>query len=189
LARKKEPDLNEARTALKSIGEDALRANEVIASISAMFKKNTNQRIPFDINEVVNDVLNLSRGELRSRKINIKTELASGLPQVPADPIQLREVLLNLIRNAAEAMSTTAEMSRILTIASTLEADSVAITVEDSGVGIESKSSRHSLLLSRREWGWDSPSAAQLSPPTMGACGHRPESHVARYFISFCPSG
>ena len=139
---KKEPDLNEARTALKSIGEDALRANGVIASISAMFKKNTNQRIPVDINEVVNDVLNLSRGELRLRKINIKTELASGLPQVPADPIQLREVLLNLIRNAAEAMSTTAEMSRILTIASTLEADSVAITVEDSEVGIDAKNAK-----------------------------------------------
>jgi len=48
-------------------------------------------------------------------------------------------VLLNLIRNAAEAMDTTAEISRILTIASMLETDGVAITVEDSGIGIDAK--------------------------------------------------
>ena len=136
---REEPDINEARAALKSIGESALRANEVIASISAMFKKNTNKRLPVDTNEVLNDVLNLSRGELRSRKINVRTKLALDLPRVPADPVQLREVLLNLIRNAAEAMSTTAEMSRILTIASMLDPDGVAITVEDSGIGIDAK--------------------------------------------------
>ena len=136
---KEEPNLNEARAELKSIGEEGQRANEVITSISAMFQKNTNKRVPVDINEVVNDVLNLSRGDLRSRKINVQTELASDLPCVPADPIQLREVLLNLIRNAAEAMDTTAEISRILTIASMFETDGVAITVEDSGIGIDAK--------------------------------------------------
>ena len=136
---KEEPNLNEARAELKSIGEDALRANEVITSISAMFKKNTNKRVPVDTNEVLNDVLSLSRGELRSRKINVQTVLAPDLPRVPADPIQLREVLLNLIRNAAEAMSTTAETSRILTIASMLDTDGVAITVEDSGIGIDAE--------------------------------------------------
>ena len=64
-----------------------LRANEVITSISMMFKKNGNKRVPVDTNEVVNDVLNLSRGELRSRKIPFKTVLAPDLPRVPADPI------------------------------------------------------------------------------------------------------
>ena len=62
---KEEPNLNEARAELKSIGEDALRANEVITSISAMFKKNTNKRVPVDINEVLNEVLSLSRGVFR----------------------------------------------------------------------------------------------------------------------------
>jgi signal transduction histidine kinase len=63
---KDEPNLNEARAALKSIGEDGHRANEVISSISAMFKKNANKRVP--VNGLVSDVLNLSRGELRSRE-------------------------------------------------------------------------------------------------------------------------
>ena len=138
---KEQPNLTEARAALKSIGEDGHRANEVITSISAMFKKNANRRIPVDINDLVNDVLNLSRGELRSRKIALKTNLAADVPPISADPVQLREVLLNLIVNGAEAMSTTAEDLRVMAIASKLEADEITITVEDSGAGIDAKDS------------------------------------------------
>src|SRR5215813_12262560 len=134
---KEQPNLSEARAALKSIGEDGHRANEVITSISAMFKKNANRRVPVDLNELVNDVLNLSRGELRSRKIALSTNLAADLPRVSGDPVQLREVLLNLTMNAAEAMNLTD--SRVLVIASMLEADGVKITVEDSGIGIDAK--------------------------------------------------
>jgi len=138
---KEQPNLSEARAALKSIGEDGHRANEVITSISAMFKKNANRRVPVDLNGLVNDVLNLSRGELRSRKIALRTNLAADLPPISADPVQLREVLLNLVMNGAEAMSTTAENLRALVIASRLESDEVTITVEDSGAGIDSKDS------------------------------------------------
>lgn len=138
---KEQPNLSEARAALKSIEEDGHRANEVITSISAMFKKNANRRVPVDLNELVNDVLNLSRGELRSRKIALSTNLAADLPPISADPVQLREVLLNLVMNGAEAMSTTAENLRALVIASRLESDEVTITVEDSGAGIDSKDS------------------------------------------------
>jgi len=134
---RKEPNLDEVRTALESIGENGHRANEVITSISAMFKKNSDKRVPVNVNEVVNDVLNLSRGELQSRKINLHTELAPDLPRVSGDPVQLREVLLNLTMNAAEAMN----MSdlRVLAIASMHEADGIKITVEDSGTGIDAK--------------------------------------------------
>jgi signal transduction histidine kinase len=135
-----EPNLGEVRAALESIGENGHRANEVITSISAMFKKNPERRMPVDMNEVVNNVLNLSRGELRSRKITLHTKLAPDLPRVSADSVQLTEVLLNLVMNAVEAMSTTAEKLRVLAIASRLEAEGVTITVEDSGAGIDAKS-------------------------------------------------
>jgi signal transduction histidine kinase len=138
---KEQPNLTEARAALKSIGEDGHRANEVITSISAMFKKNANKRIPVDINDLVNDVLNLSRGELRSRKIALSTNLAADLPPISADPVQLREVLLNLIMNGAEAIGATAEGVRAMAIESKCEADEVTITVEDSGTGIDAKDS------------------------------------------------
>jgi len=137
---REEPDLGEVRAALESIGENGHRANEVITSISAMFKKNPERRMPVDMNEVVNNVLNLSRGELRSRKITLHTKLAPDLPRVSADSVQLTEVLLNLVMNAVEAMSTTAEKLRVLAIASRLEAEGVTITVEDSGAGIDAKS-------------------------------------------------
>jgi signal transduction histidine kinase len=136
---REEPNLEEARSALASIAQDGHRANEVITSISTMFKKNANRRVPVDTNEVVNDVLNLSRGELRSRKIALQTTLAPDLPQVPADPVQFREVLLNLIMNAAEAMSSTDESRRVLAIASMPAEDGISITVEDSGIGLDPK--------------------------------------------------
>src|SRR5215813_4443149 len=134
---RQEPNLEEVRLALESIGENGHRANEVITSISAMFKKNPDRRVPVNVNEVVNDVINLSRGELQSRKISLHTKLAPDLPRVSGDPVQLREVLLNLTMNAAEAMNLTD--SRVLVIASMLEADGVKITVEDSGIGIDAK--------------------------------------------------
>ena len=137
---REEPNLGEVRAALESIGENGHRANEVITSISAMFKKNPERRMPVDMNEVVNNVLNLSRGELHSRKITLHTKLAPDLPRVSADSVQLTEVLLNLVMNAVEAMSTTAEKLRVLAIASQLEAEGVTITVEDSGAGIDAKS-------------------------------------------------
>lgn len=137
---REEPNLGEVRAALESIGENGHRANEVITSISAMFKKNPERRMPVDMNEVVNNVLNLSRGELRSRKITLHTKLAPDLPRVSADSVQLTEVLLNLVMNAVEAMSTTAEKLRVLAISSRLEAEGVTITVEDSGAGIDAKS-------------------------------------------------
>ena len=137
---REEPNLGEVRAALESIGENGHRANEVITSISAMFKKNPERRMPVDLNEVVNNVLNLSRGELHSRKITLHTKLAPDLPRVSADSVQLTEVLLNLVMNAVEAMSTTAEKLRVLAIASRLEAEGVTITVEDSGAGIDAKS-------------------------------------------------
>ena len=140
---REEPNLGEVRAALESIGENGHRANEVITSISAMFKKNPERRMPVDMNEVVNNVLNLSRGELRSRKITLHTKLAPDLPRVSADSVQLTEVLLNLVMNAVEAMSTTAEKLRVLAIASRLEAEGVTITVEDSGAGIDAKSAEH----------------------------------------------
>jgi signal transduction histidine kinase len=137
---REEPDLGEVRAALESIGENGHRANEVITSISAMFKKNPERRMPVDMNEVVNNVLNLSRGELHSRKITLHTKLAPDLPRVSADSVQLTEVLLNLVMNAVEAMSTTAEKLRVLAIASRLETEGVTITVQDSGAGIDAKS-------------------------------------------------
>src|SRR5215470_17441098 len=186
---KEQPNLSEARAALKSIGEDGHRANEVITSISAMFKKDASRRVPVDLNELVNDVLNLSRGELRSRKIALSTNLAADLPPISADPVQLREVLLNLVMNGAEAMSTTAENLRALVIASRLESDEVTITVEDSGAGIDSKDSDQifEAFFTTKPTGMGMGLAICRSPTT-DVSGLRPGPHVARFSTLFCRS-
>jgi signal transduction histidine kinase len=136
---KVEPNLDEVRTALKHIGEEGHRASEVITGLTAIFKANTSKRVPVDIDEVVSDVLKLSRGELRARNIALRTKLAPDLSRVSADPIQLQEVLLNLIMNAVEAMDPIAENLRVLAIASMPDREGVRITVEDSGIGIDAK--------------------------------------------------
>jgi signal transduction histidine kinase len=134
-----EPNLDEVRAVLKSIGEEGHRAGEVITGLTAIFKANTSKRVQVDTNEVVSDVLKLCRGELRARNIALRTKLATDLPRVSADPIQLQEVLLNLIMNAVEAMDATAENLRVLEIASMSDMEGVRITVEDSGIGIDPK--------------------------------------------------
>ena len=136
---KAEPNLDEVRAVLKHIGEEGHRAGEVITALTALFKTNTSKRVRVDINEVVSDVIKRSRGELRARNIALRMKLATDLPSVSADPIQLQEVLLNLIMNAVEAMDSTAEDLRVLTIASMPDTEGVRVTVEDSGIGIDAK--------------------------------------------------
>jgi signal transduction histidine kinase len=136
---KAEPNLEEVRAALKRIGEEGHRAGEVITALTALFKTNTRKRVRVDINEVVGDVIERSRGELRARNIALRMKLTTDLPRVSADPIQIQEVLHNLIVNAVEAMDSTAENLRVLTIASMPDAGGVRVTVEDSGIGIDAK--------------------------------------------------
>lgn len=136
---KAEPNLDEVRTALSHIGKEGHRASEVITALTALFKTNTSKRVRVDINEVVGDVLKHARGELRAQNIALRMKLATDLPRVSADPIQLQEVLLNLIMNAVEAMDSTAENLRALTIASMPDTEGVRLTVEDSGIGIDAK--------------------------------------------------
>jgi signal transduction histidine kinase len=136
---KAEPNLEEVRTALSHIGKEGHRAGEVITALTALFKTNTSKRVRVDINEVVSDVLKRAGGELRARNIALSTKLATDLPRISADPIQLQEVLLNLTMNAVEAMDSTAENLRVLTIASMPDTEGVRVTVEDSGIGIDAK--------------------------------------------------
>lgn len=136
---KAKPNLDEVRTVLKCIGEEGHRASEVITGLTAIFKMNTSKRVRVDVNEVISDVIKLCRGELRARNIVLRTKLATDLSHVSADPIQLQEVLLNLIMNAVEAMDPIPANLRVLAIASIPDREGVRITVEDSGIGIDAK--------------------------------------------------
>jgi signal transduction histidine kinase len=134
------PNIVEARAALNAVVSDGDRANSVITSLRAMFRRETNQRARIDANELVREVLKLVDADVRSRQITVSTELRDGLPQLLADRAQLQQVFLNLFMNAIEAMRNVTDGVRLLRIRSDFiqEHSGILITVADSGTGIDS---------------------------------------------------
>ena len=133
-----EPDLDEARDALSSITEDGMRAGEVIRGLRALAKKSGPQLTKLDIDDVIREVLALTRGELRRHDVVLHTELAAADRPVMGDRVQLQQVLLNLIMNGVEAMRGITERAKELSISSTLaEPGGVLVAVEDTGTGMD----------------------------------------------------
>ena len=135
------PNIDKARHALEAIANDSVRAGTVVASLRAMFRKDTHLRVHFDINELLREVLNLVDVDLRAQRVLILTELRERLPQPLADRVQLQQVFLNLITNAIEAMRSVTDRVRLLRIKSDFiqGTSGVLVTIEDSGTGINKK--------------------------------------------------
>jgi signal transduction histidine kinase len=132
------PNLEQAAHALKNIVGNGNRASQVVETIRAMFKKEMSNRTLVDINDTIREVLTLLHVELDEHGVLTKATLKEGLPRVMADPIQLQQVIFNLVRNAIEAMSSTAAGSRVLQLRSEgTETGECIVAIEDSGPGIE----------------------------------------------------
>jgi signal transduction histidine kinase len=132
------PNLEEARHYLGLIVRDGKRVSEVIGRIRALVKKVSPRRDRLDINEVIREVIALTQNELRRSSVSLRTSLSSGLPLVPADRIQLQQVILNLIVNAIEAMNEVGDRPRELAVATGRgEANDVFVEVRDSGPGVD----------------------------------------------------
>jgi C4-dicarboxylate-specific signal transduction histidine kinase len=132
------PDLQEARQALGRIVRDSSRAGEVIDRIRALVKKVPPRRDRSDINEAIGEVIALTQTEVQQNRVRLQTRLADNLPLVPADRVQLQQVIMNLLVNAVEAMSGVGDRSRELTIASGEDdANAVFVEVQDTGPGLD----------------------------------------------------
>jgi PAS domain S-box-containing protein len=133
-----EPNIDEVRAALEQIVTNGRRATEVIASIRSMFRKDGREKIPVNVNALIREVVTLLNGEFEGHQVVLQTEMSEGLPEILAERVQLQQVLLNLIMNAVDAMSSVADRERRLTIKSGLRGGrDVMIAVEDSGTGID----------------------------------------------------
>jgi len=131
------PRLDTVREALDAIVTDGHRAAEVIQRIRQLATKSEPQKTGLDINGVIREVLPLIRAELLGHHVSLRLELAPELPSVLGDRVQLQQVLINLVMNAIEAMTSVEDRPRELTIRShPHEADHVAVAVKDTGVGI-----------------------------------------------------
>jgi PAS domain S-box-containing protein len=135
---KRDGGVTEAQAALDRIDTEVTRANEVIASIRAMFGKDTGDMRAVDVMPLVGEVLALTQGEFDAHQIVMRNDMKDGLPKVRASPVQLQQVMLNLIMNAVEAMSAVTGRERRLTVASALDDESnVMISIADTGSGID----------------------------------------------------
>jgi len=129
------PDVEKARGALRDIVSMGHRAADIVAGVRAMFKKDTNAKVPTNVNTLVDTVLAAVRTDLQSRGVRVETQLDKTLPAVSSDPVQLQQVILNLVVNAAQAMRTV--QPRVLKIQTNRSVSGmVRGTIEDSGVGI-----------------------------------------------------
>jgi signal transduction histidine kinase len=135
---KQPPNIEEARSALRRIVGDGERGSSIIESIRAMLKKGNRTRVKLDLNELIRDVMTLTQSQFQRHGVSIRSELADGLPRVSADRVQLQQVILNLLMNAADAVVASSDQERLVCVRSEQhDSGGALISVQDSGIGIE----------------------------------------------------
>jgi len=132
------PDLVEAREAIRAIIRDGNRPADVVSHIRALFQKARPAKERLNINEAIAEVVVLTQGEARRKKVALRTELATNLPSIMGDRVQIQQVVMNLILNGIEAMSTVEDRQRDLVIRTQRnEGDEIRVSVQDSGIGFD----------------------------------------------------
>ncbi|MBN2124047.1 MAG: hypothetical protein JW821_07125 [Deltaproteobacteria bacterium] len=132
------PDTGEVRQILEDIVRDDRRASEVIRKIRSMLKREPIRFAPLDLNDVIQDVLSMVRGDSLLRQLSITTDFALDLPAVSGDRVQLQQVILNLILNGAAAMKNAPPAQRKLILRTEIREDRcVKVSLTDFGTGID----------------------------------------------------
>ena len=135
------PDIDGARETARRTIRDGNRAADVIARLRALFSKREFALEWLDLNEAAREVIALSSNDVQRHRIILQSELADDLPAVTGDRIQLQQVMLNLLRNAADAMTDVHDRPRELLIKTEREdGDRVRLTIRDAGVGLSPQS-------------------------------------------------
>ena len=132
------PNIDGARETARRTIRDGHRASDVITQLRALFSKKEVTIEPVDLNEATQDVIALSLSELQRNRVILRPELADDLPLAAGDRVQLQQVILNLVRNASDAMGTVNDRARQLLIKTeTDEDDQVRLSVQDVGIGFD----------------------------------------------------
>jgi PAS domain S-box-containing protein len=135
---KQPPDLGEVREALHSVVDDADRAGDIIDRIRDHIKKAPPRKCRFDLNKAIDEVIALAESAITTNGVSVRTHLAEVLLPVQGDLVQLQQVVLNLILNAVDAMSTVEAGPRELLISTEqTQTGGVLVSVRDSGPGID----------------------------------------------------
>jgi PAS domain S-box-containing protein len=132
-------DLGEVREALECVVRDADRGKDIVSRIREHIKKAPPRKDRFDINEAISEVLVMVQSAIDKNNISVSTRLMEGLMSVEGDRVQLQQVALNLVLNAVEAMSSVEGVRKLSIKTEQDEADSILVSVRDSGPGIDPK--------------------------------------------------
>src|SRR5580765_616253 len=135
------PNVDGARETVRRTIRDGHRASDVMTRLRALFSRKDMATELVDLNEATREVITLALSELQRNRVIVKHALADELPIVAGDRVQLQQVILNLLRNASDAMSSVDDRPRQLLIRTEHDADcSVRLSVQDAGVGFEPES-------------------------------------------------
>jgi PAS domain S-box-containing protein len=130
------PNIDGACETARRTIRDANRASDVITRLRALFSNKDAAPAPVNLNEAAQEVISLFLRELQRGQVIVRTEFTDNLPPIVGDRVQIQQVILNLVRNASDAMSAVNDRPRELTVRSERdEADCVRLTVKDTGVG------------------------------------------------------
>jgi two-component system sensor kinase FixL len=132
-----EPDLAEVRDALREIASQAVRAGAIIRRLRNLVRRNDAPKTPSSINELIKELDDLMQTDARVHDVRLRLELADNLPLVSVDRVQIQHVLLNLLRNALEAVAVLPPGGREVVVRTARTEDGeVEMSVTDSGGGI-----------------------------------------------------
>ena len=131
------PNLVQVREIVDAIAQDNRRAAAVIHKVGALLRRDDLPRAPLQLNDVVEDVIDIARGDIIGRGVSLSIRSERGLAPIVGDRVQLQQVLLNLVLNACDAMESVPETARRLTVVTTGGLDHrVRVTVCDTGPGV-----------------------------------------------------
>jgi PAS domain S-box-containing protein len=134
------PDLNAARRSVEWIINDGNRASEVIRRVRSLANKTSIEKVPLDVNEVVNEAVALVQRELVNNEVSLRVELVVSPPMILGDRVQLQQVIINLVMNGIEAMQLITDRPRELVIRSNRDnTREVIVSVTDCGAGISAE--------------------------------------------------
>ena len=120
----------------KRIARQARRAGEIIRRVHDFVRRSEPKRAPLDLNAVVRDAVGLIEADARKRQMQLRVDLAAALPQVEADAVMIEQIVVNLVRNAMDAMRDTPAAARIIEVRSAHEGRFATVSVADRGTGI-----------------------------------------------------
>jgi signal transduction histidine kinase len=135
------PDIDGARETARRTIRDGNRASDVITRLRALFSKKEFALESLDLNDATREVIALSLSDLQRQRVVLQSEFADDLPKVTGDRVQLQQVILNLVRNASDAMMDVDDRPRQLLVRTEREnGDRVRVMVRDSGIGVDRQS-------------------------------------------------